>query len=180
MTPATIEARMAELTIQHLLEGHRAFDQAASELGELVEAAAAGRTLDAGARERIACLGRMLRDESASHMKKEEEILFPALEGFLPRDVGPLAVLRGEHHDLAALLRSLVESAEAAAAGDDARLAPALEAARGALQLVRNHFYKEERVLFPMVARFLSPARDEALAAQMRSRDAVSKEGEPR
>lgn len=179
MTSAAIEAQMAELTIQHLLDGHRAFDQAASELGELAEAAAAGRVLTAAERTRLAELGRALRSESASHMKKEEEILFPALEGFLPRDVGPLAVLRGEHHDLAALLGALVESAEAVVAGDDARLESALAAARGALQLVRNHFYKEERVLFPMVARFLSPARDEALAAAMRARDATGAEGEP-
>lgn len=169
---------MAELTIQHLLEDHRVFDQAAAELGELAEAAAAGRALNAREHMRVAQLGRMLRAESASHMKKEEEILFPALEGFLPRDVGPLAVLRGEHRDLAALLAALVENAEALAAGDPSRLEPALEAARGALQLVRNHFYKEERVLFPMVARFLSPARDEALLGAMRAHDAAAGKGE--
>jgi hemerythrin-like domain-containing protein len=40
------------------------------------------------------------------------------------------------------------------------------------LRLIQDHLYKENRVLFPMVARFLSPERDAALLERMRAIDA--------
>jgi regulator of cell morphogenesis and NO signaling len=177
MTVATIEAQMADRTIQYLLEGHRTFDQAAQELAALVEGAEAAPGLDAAGRRRMAHLANVLEPEAASHMRKEEEVLFVALEAFLPRDVGPLAVLRGEHRDLAAHLAALVRTSEALAAGDAAAQAEALAAARAVLQLVRNHFYKEERVLFPMVARFLSPERDLHLLQAMQAMEPAPPRG---
>ena len=44
---------------------------------------------------------------------------------------------------------------------------PFQRAGRAALQTQRNHLYKEEVVLFPMVARFLSPDRDALLLRQL-------------
>jgi hemerythrin-like domain-containing protein len=39
------------------------------------------------------------------------------------------------------------------------------------VRIVRDHIYKEDRVLFPMVARFLSVERDTHLLAQMEEID---------
>lgn len=109
------------------------------------------------------------------HVGKEEGVLFPALEAFLPRDVGPLSVLRGEHSDMRELLRLLQRTAELRSRGDArAGVLQSLQTYGDSLiQIVRDHAYKEERVLFPMVARFLSADRDAYLLRQIEERDRI-------
>lgn len=105
----------------------------------------------------------------ALHIRKEEQVLFPVLEAYLPRDVGPLAVLRGEHRDISGHLGNLLESLGVLVSEPENRRARQsfLNAGHAILQLVYDHLYKEDRVLLPMVARFLSPERDAHLLQQM-------------
>ena len=95
------------------------------------------------AREAGAALGAVLRPHAAI----EEELLFEPLEHALGHEPMPLAVLRLEHEEIEALLirvtgaRSLVES-------PFDRL----------VSLVRDHFAKEEGLLFPLALRHLDGA----------------------
>ena len=94
--------------------------------------------------------------------------------------MGPLAVLRGEHREIGSLLRRLCEVGGMLALGrGDAPLVEEFErVARSTIQMTRDHIYKEDRVLFPMVARFLSIERDEYLLGEMEAL-ATSKEPAP-
>jgi hemerythrin-like domain-containing protein len=85
------------------------------------------------------------------HHRKEEGVLFPALEAAgIPRAGGPVGVMLAEHEEARAITRSLRAAAERMVAGDGSA---ATEARRKALEyaaLLRQHIMKEDRVLFPM------------------------------
>jgi len=80
-----------------------------------------------------------------SHATLEDKLLFTALEPHLG-SVGPLGVMRAEHDEIEqALVR--IEDAKT--------LEDAAELVGPALAVARNHFHKEEEVLFRMAERFL-------------------------
>ena len=80
-----------------------------------------------------------------SHAKIEEEILFPNLEPRLG-PMGPLGVMRAEHREIDQFFETVKEVEDI----DD------LKAALGDfLDLVHDHFQKEEMALFPMAQQVL-------------------------
>lgn len=90
----------------------------------------------------------------ASHAGIEDELLFQAMEPFFPGGSGPLEVMRAEHQEIEG-------SVERALREDD------LEEARRLLVLIahlaRDHFAKEEQVLFPMAQQFLGDEKLEEI-----------------
>jgi hemerythrin-like domain-containing protein len=88
------------------------------------------------------------------HHRKEEGVLFPALEAAgIPRAGGPVGVMLAEHEEARAITRGLREAAERLVKGDPTA---ATEARRNALDyaaLLRQHIMKEDNVLFPMADR---------------------------
>jgi|Deesub1362A_J573_1020465.scaffolds.fasta_scaffold04198_2 iron-sulfur cluster repair protein YtfE (RIC family) len=92
--------------------------------------------------------GALLAAGLASHAALENEVLFAMLEARQGK-MGPVTVMRMEHQEIEALLQGVQE-------------AEGLERARDglleALRLAREHFAKEEQVLFPMAANMLSPS----------------------
>ena len=81
-----------------------------------------------------------------SHARIEDELLFAQLEAHLGAEAGPLAVMRREHEEIENVLAHL-EKADAP--GEARQLATHL------VQLARQHFAKEEQVLFPMAEQLL-------------------------
>ncbi|MHA1597383.1 MAG: hemerythrin domain-containing protein [Alphaproteobacteria bacterium] len=92
-------------------------------------------------RSAVTVLERLL----VSHAQAEEALLFPALEPHLG-EMGPLAMMRAEHREIDDLL-------EAAAQADDAEAVKSIVSRL--LNVVREHFHKEEQVLFAMTLKFL-------------------------
>ena len=93
------------------------------------------------------------------HHGKEEECLFPKLvERGLPREVGPLAVMLGEHDQGRAAVRSMRAALDALEHGDLAATARFAAHARAYVELLRDHIAKENGVLFPMADGMLGPA----------------------
>ena len=93
----------------------------------------------------IAAIGRVVAGAAASHMALEDEVLFPALvEG--GQSSGALDVLRAEHMEIGLLTGAVSASTT-------------LEEGRGVLlrllYTLREHFAKEEQVLFPICERTL-------------------------
>ena len=95
--------------IQHLLE--RYHDRHREQLGELV---ALARTVERVHGDRADCPRGLaehliaLQQELESHMRKEEQVLFPLLaRGISPMVRGPIAVMRMEHEQHADMLREL-------------------------------------------------------------------------
>lgn len=84
-------------------------------------------------------IARPLAEALVSHAKIEDELLFPVLEA----DAGlrmPLQVMNREHKGIEQALQG-VESCT--------RKAEALEQILAAIESAREHFAKEERILFP-------------------------------
>ncbi len=80
-----------------------------------------------------------------SHAKLEEELLFPALEMHIGT-TGPLAVMRSEHDQIEQALQQI----EAAQNLDDGA-----DCVARALSILRDHFQKEEEVLFSIARQTL-------------------------
>ncbi|MCC6747749.1 MAG: hemerythrin domain-containing protein [Deltaproteobacteria bacterium] len=80
-----------------------------------------------------------------THAKIEEEYLFPAMEQKMG-PMGPLAVMRAEHEEIEGTLVRLPSLGDAKSMVD---------AARHAIAVARDHFIKEEQVLFPMAENVL-------------------------
>jgi regulator of cell morphogenesis and NO signaling len=82
----------------------------------------------------------------ASHAQLEDELLFVPLEGPLGPNGGPLPVMRAEHAEVEGTLERLAQV-------DD--LHEAEELIRHLVTVAREHFEKEEQVLFPMAEQML-------------------------
>jgi DUF438 domain-containing protein len=93
------------------------------------------------------------------HNQKEERTVFPLLgRAGLPTQGGPLAVMLAEHGRAKELVAELDRAAAAYAGGDRARL-PELRAAFDAYAgLCKEHFWKENDILYPMAVRMLDEA----------------------
>ena len=82
----------------------------------------------------------------ATHAHIEDDLLFVALEGPLGPNGGPLAVMRMEHAEVESTLERLTQV-------EDAQEAATL--ASHLVTVAREHFAKEEQVLFPMAEQLL-------------------------
>ena len=82
----------------------------------------------------------------ASHAHLEDELLFVPLEGPLGPNGGPIAVMREEHAEVESTLERLAQV-------EDVEEAEAL--AGHLVSVAREHFEKEEQVLFPMAEQLL-------------------------
>jgi hemerythrin-like domain-containing protein len=106
-----------------------------------IEAVAATTANLAWIQQTTVVLGAVVR----SHAKLEEELLFPALEPHLGID-GPLAVMRAEHEEFTRTLQRVADTSDI----DDGT-----DCLARALDLVRDHFQKEEQVLFSLARQML-------------------------
>jgi hemerythrin-like domain-containing protein len=117
----------------------------------------AGSSPDAAeARVYAALLGAALH----SHAELEDELLFDTLETQIG-PIGPIAVMRAEHEEV----KSTLDRLEQLPAGEDP--APLLQ---HLVDVAREHFDKEEQVLFPMAENVLPQADLEAAARRWAER----------
>lgn len=98
------------------------------------------------------------------HHGKEEDFLFPALEGIgVPRAGGPIGVMLAEHQQGRALVGNLEEAMARIEAGDSQAVGLLESSADQYADLLRNHIVKEENVLFAMAEKGLKSSEDERL-----------------
>jgi iron-sulfur cluster repair protein YtfE (RIC family) len=102
----------------------------------------------------------LFRRELDEHIRIEEELLLPSLEGLGGAGFGPNEVMRIEHGRIRGWLDAIETLLVAEQAIGDAT--DALEA------LLSEHNAKEERVLYPMFERMASPAAYAALVYELR------------
>ncbi len=158
---------MNELSITHLLRDHRETEKITILLQALLDAPSIPWSEEWNGVYESVC--RFFDRDVFCHIRKEDEALFPVLEEFLPRDVGPLAVLRGEHADIATYFAQMRHAGDALRRGTQNPTATEdfQRNGRQLLVLLKDHIYKEDRVLYPMVARFLSAEQDRHILDQM-------------
>ena len=131
------------------------------------------------------------------HNLKEEGHLFPLIEKRgIPRQGGPLAVMLHEHEEARQLLAQLTPLGRAVLDGDQTKLADLRVAFEAYVGLLKNHFWKENDILYPMALRVMQgqdgadvvkgiEATEAALGADTRARyyslaAAIIREGELR
>jgi hemerythrin-like domain-containing protein len=98
------------------------------------------------------------------HHAKEENILFPYLEGkgFSSRQ-GPVAVMLHEHIVGRAYVKGMADNVILYKSGDSAALKQVYNNMSGYAELLRNHISKENNILFKMADRVLSNDDQERL-----------------
>lgn len=85
------------------------------------------------------------------HHKKEENVLFPAMEEHgMPRQAGPVGAMLADHEEGRRLVRALRAAAERAQRGDSSAIPLVAQNALGYVTLLRQHIQKENNILFPM------------------------------
>ena len=113
------------------------------------------------------------------HHAKEEGVLFPAMEAAgLPRDGGPIGVMLAEHDQGRAAVKAMAEAVASFDASASAQSAFA-EAANAYANLLANHIYKENNILFRMADNFIGSHKDaEMLQAYEEHESRVAGPGE--
>jgi len=87
----------------------------------------------------------------ACHHAKEEDLLFPVLESRgIPRDGGPIGVMLYEHQVARQLTRAMADALLATEQSDDSGKDRFCQAAHQYIELLTNHIYKEDNILFNM------------------------------
>lgn len=93
------------------------------------------------------------------HHSKEEDLLFVALTARdMPADSGPVAVMLQEHEQGRHYSRAFRAAAEQMQAGDTAASADLVRNVFDYVNLLREHIFKEDQVLFPMAEQLLAGA----------------------
>lgn len=109
----------------------------------------------------------------ATHNQKEERHLFPLIERLgIPSAGGPLAVMLSEHERSRQLLASWRPLAEAYIGGDRSALPALKDVFSEYAALLKNHFWKENDILYPMALRVMSAADGEAVVKGIASVEA--------
>lgn len=162
---------MADLSVNHLLREHREAREFLAKLDSLVEALEADPRWTPERREAFQQISSFFLGDLCLFVREENEVLHPALRELFPPDLGPLALLRDEHETLCHNLRHLCEAGNSLKEGQHSwhAIEDLKRFGRKAMEVLHDHLYKEERVVFPMVARFLTPERDAELIERMQS-----------
>ena len=160
---------MADLTVNHLRRHHQEARSFLAQLTTLLDLFDAAPHWTPERRESFHQLARFFEGELCLWIRKEDQILYPALDGLFPVEAGPLEMLRAELRDLCLSFRKLCEIGYLLMNGGNApgTLEEFQRSGRRAAEVLKNHLYKEDRALFPMAARFLTPERDADLLRRM-------------
>lgn len=104
------------------------------------------------AKNTLADLREFLKKEVALHFTKEEQALFPEIEKFIPREGGPVGVMLMEHEDLNRYKYDFIKGIDLLLRDENSVEAPPLIKENGTsyINLLREHIYKEDNMLFMM------------------------------
>ena len=103
----------------------------------------------------------------ACHHGKEEDLLFPVLESRgIPREGGPIGVMLHEHQVGRQLTTDMHDALTRSRAGVAAAKGEFRQTARSYIDLLTNHIFKEDNILFNMGARVMNADDQAALGTQ--------------
>ncbi len=154
---------MALRSVEILVSEHRAVENVLAELEGLIDDFLANPEVPDAAKQSLGNISDFLARDLILHIRKENEGLFPALEKFLPRQQGPIAVMLHEHEGITRAhlgLREGVADLEQHPSTGGSAAARIRDNGRRLIQELRAHLFKEEQVLFPFAEARLSEQED--------------------
>jgi hemerythrin-like domain-containing protein len=136
-----------------LVEEHNAIKKILRIVEEVNRRLEAGEKVDT--RDLIAIVDFIQGFADACHHRKEEGVLFPAMEAAgIPLKGGPIGVMLQEHEQGRAYVKAMKEAA--AHINSSKYVEQFVENARGYVGLLQQHIMKEDNVLYPMAERRIS------------------------
>jgi hemerythrin-like domain-containing protein len=164
-----------------LKEEHRVIERMLVVLESVAQRLEAGERVRAELLREAVDFVRNFADKN--HHGKEEANLFPRLEERgVPKEGGPLGVMLHEHDLGRGFIQAIEGAIEGYEGGDEAAALVIAENIRGYIQLLAEHIWKEENVLFQMADQVLSEAdqqdlveRFERVEAEVIGPDAVER-----
>lgn len=114
-----------------------------------------------------------LKKEVDVHFKKEENALFPEMEKFIPRDEGPIGQMLMEHEDLYKYEANFTKGIDLFLKDGNSDEAQKLikENAISYINLLREHIYKEDNMLFMMADMHLEEDQINAIMKKFEEMD---------
>lgn len=110
----------------------------------------------------------ILESEFDKHsLNKEEKVLFPEIEKFIPRDGGPTGVMIMEHKELVGLIKNFKLSLKAKDIGK------LNEIGNSILSILRPHIDKENNILFMMADMHLDDIQKKRISEKFKKFDSV-------
>jgi hemerythrin-like domain-containing protein len=101
------------------------------------------------------------------HHRKEEGVLFIAMnEAGIPVQGSPIGVMLSEHEQGRAFTKAMREAAEYWEKGDLSARYAVTQNALGYVALLRQHIFKEDKILFPMANRVIPPEKQEKVVEE--------------
>ena len=141
-----------------LMHEHELILRGVAVLERMAKRAKAGQAVPASDANAIIEFIRKFAD--GCHHAKEEGVLFPAMEAAgMPRDGGPIAVMLAEHDEGRAAVRAMLEAVGAFGSSAVAQASFAV-AADAYANLLTNHIYKENNILFRMADQVIGSHKD--------------------
>jgi len=96
------------------------------------------------------------------HHRKEEGVLFPKMvQQGVPSKGGPIGVMLSEHQMGREYTKSMREGAERLLAGDSSAQDQVIQSARNYVELLQQHIFKEDNILFPLADRVIPQSDQE-------------------
>jgi len=104
--------------------------------------------------------------EIVVHFEREEKALFPVMERYTPRDMGPIAIMLEEHPKIFGGIDKFKEDVDALADSrppSEELLEDMTFNIRSLIELLRGHIDKEDNMLLPMAESHLNTAEWDAI-----------------
>ncbi len=147
---------------EELSREHQAILEMIRILAKMAERLEAGSLVEAGDLKAAVEFIRVFADRC--HHAKEEGHLFPEMErAGIPRGRGPIAVMLAEHEEGRKRVAAMAGALRGAGKGNRKAMAAFAAAARGYGELLTQHIFKEDRILYPMADNTLSPDQQTSL-----------------
>lgn len=138
-----------------LKEEHKEIKRMLRILGKVSEKLKSGEIVEKDVLEQILQFIKVFADKC--HHGKEEDLLFPAMEGAgIPREGGPIGVMLYEHNVGRNAVKGMTEGIEEFYRGNEDARKKIVENASTYIELLDSHIYKEDNILYPMAEMHLS------------------------
>jgi hemerythrin-like domain-containing protein len=146
-----------------LMDEHRVIERVLTAMEKAIEAINAGKSVKPifflAAAEFIKGFA------DGCHHAKEEKVLFEAMvQAGIPKAGGPVGMMLLEHEQGRAFVRAMRAGAEKWQSGDDSGRKEVMTAAKGYVDLLHAHIYKEDNILFPLANDAIPPDTQEQVA----------------